>query len=99
MKDGFIKIACATPQLKVADCEYNTDRIIEMIKEACRLGVKIICFPELAVTGYTCGDLFLQDTLLSSAKKELVRIIERTAQLDIVSKVGVPLCACGKLYN
>ena len=99
MKDGFIKIACATPQLKVADCEYNTDRIIEMINEACSRGVKIICFPELAVTGYTCGDLFLQDTLLSSAKKELVKIIEQTAQLDIVSIVGVPLCACGKLYN
>ena len=63
MKDGFIKIACATPDVRVADCGYNADRIIEMITEAHDRGVKIVCFPELSVTGYTCGDLFLQDAL------------------------------------
>ncbi|MBR6873767.1 MAG: NAD(+) synthase, partial [Ruminococcus sp.] len=68
MKDGFIKIACATPELKVADCKFNADRIIELIKEAHGRGVKIVCFPELSVTGYTCGDLFLQEMLLTSAK-------------------------------
>ena len=99
MKDGFIKTACATPVLKVADCTYNADRIIELIGEAHSRGVKLICFPELSVTGYTCGDLFLQDVLLDSAKAELVRIIKETAQLDIVSIVGVPLTAFGKLYN
>ena len=58
MKDGFIKIACATPQLKVADCGYNTDRILALIRQAHERGVKIVCFPELCITGYTCGDLF-----------------------------------------
>lgn len=99
MKDGFIKIACATPDVKVADCQYNADRIIELITEAHSKGVKIICFPELSVTGYTCGDLFLQDALLSAAKKETARIIKETANLDIVSIVGIPLAICGKLYN
>jgi NAD+ synthase (glutamine-hydrolysing) len=99
MKNGFIKIACATPELKVADCKFNADKIIGLIKEAHGRGVKIVCFPELSVTGYTCGDLFLQETLLSSAKTELARIIEETANLDIVSIVGVPLAVCGKLYN
>ena len=99
MKDGFLKIACATPDLKVADCQLNADRIIEFITKAHSEGVKIICFPELSVTGYTCSDLFLQDTLLSSAKRELVRIIRETEKLDIVSLIGVPLAVCGKLYN
>ena len=99
MKDGFIKIASAAPDLKVADCVYNADRIIEQIREAADKGVRIVCFPELSVTGYTCGDLFLQETLLKAAKIELVRIIKETAQLDIVSIVGIPLAVCGKLYN
>ena len=99
MKDGFIKIACSTPELKVADCKYNADKIIGLIREAHDRGVKLVCFPELALTGYTCADLFLQDALLTSAKAELVRIIEDTAALDIVSIVGVPLAVRGKLYN
>ena len=99
MKDGFIKIACATPDVRIADCGYNADRIIEMITEAHNKGVKIVCFPELSITGYTCGDLFLQDALLSAAKSETARIIKETADLDIVSIVGVPLAVCGKLYN
>ncbi len=99
MKDGFIKIGCATPDLKVADCEYNADRIIEEIKEAYNKGVKIVCFPELSLTGYTCGDLFLQETLLVSAKHELVRIIKETEEFDIVSIIGIPFVVCGKLYN
>lgn len=99
MKDGFIKIACATPDLKVADCEYNTDRIIELVKEAEIKGVKLICFSELSITGYTCGDLFLQEAMLNSAKSELCRIIEETENTDIVSVIGVPLEHNGKLYN
>ena len=99
MKDGFIKVACATPKLKAADCVFNADRIIETAKQACSGGVKIVCFPELAVTGYTCGDLFLQDTLLTAAKRELARIVRETATFDIVSIVGAPLSAGGKLYN
>ena len=78
MKDGFIKISCATPDVRIADCGYNANRIIEMITEAHAKGVKIVCFPELSVTGYTCGDLFLQDALLSAAKSETARIIKET---------------------
>lgn len=99
MKDGFIKIACATPDVRVADCDYNTDRIISLIRKAEAKGVKIICFPELCITGYTCGDLFLQDTLLESAEKNLIRISEETANFDMVSIVGLPLSFHGKLYN
>lgn len=99
MKDGFIKIACATPELKVADCDYNADKIIELIKEAHEKGVKVICFPELSLTGYTCGDLFLQNALLESAKKNLIRIADETKELDIISIVGIPLQCIDKLYN
>ena len=60
MKHGFVKIACATPDLKVADCEYNADCIINMIKDAHEAGVMLCSFPELSITGYTCGDLFFQ---------------------------------------
>lgn len=99
MKDGFIKIACATPDLKVADCDYNTDKIIEMIKEAHSKGVKIVCFPELSITGYTCGDLFLQSALGNSAENNLLRIVSETADMEIVSIVGLPFAYMGKLYN
>lgn len=99
MKDGFIKISCATPNLKVADCDYNADIIIEMINDAHSKGVKIICFPELSLTGYTCGDLFLQSTLLNSVKTNLLRIAKQTSMLDIISIVGAPLRAENKLYN
>ena len=99
MKDGFIKIACATPEVKVADCRTNADRIIELIREAERRGVKIVCFPELCVTGYTCGDLFFQEALLRSARQELVRIVKETAELGLIAIVGLPLPVGGKLYN
>ena len=99
MKDGFVKVSCASPDVKVADCIYNADQIIAMISDAHKQNVKIICFPELSITGYTCGDLFLQDALLNAAKTELVRIIKETAVLDIVSIIGLPLAVYGKLYN
>ena len=99
MKDGFIKISCATPALKAADCRFNAERMIELIRKAYKKGVKIICFPELSITGYTCGDLFLQNALLDSAKDMLCTIIDETAAFDIVSIIGVPLVVRGKLYN
>ncbi len=99
MKDGFLKIACATPDVRVGDCDYNTDRILELIAQAHEQGVKIICFPELSITGYTCGDLFLQETLLRSAEENLTRIAKETKELKIVSIVGVPCCYRNKLYN
>ena len=81
MKDGFVKIACAVPELKVADCDYNTDKIIGLISEAYSKNVKIICFPELSITGYTCGDLFFQSSLLNSAEENMLRIAQSTADM------------------
>lgn len=99
MKDGFVKIACATPPLRVADCDYNTDKIIEMIKEANLKGVKVVCFPELSITGYTCGDLFFQSALLNSAEENLLKIVNETAHMEIISIVGLPFAYMGKIYN
>lgn len=99
MKDGFIKIACATPELRVADCEYNAEKIIDLIKESYSKKVNVVCFPELSVTGYTCGDLFMQSTLGRSAEKNLIKIADETAEMDIISIVGLPFSFMNKLYN
>ena len=99
MKDGFIKVAAATPKIKVADCEYNKSAIIEAVGKATNMGVKLLCLPELCITGYTCSDLFLQDTLIESAKSALVDIINETADLDITFAVGLPIRLKSKLYN
>ena len=99
MQQGFIKAAVATPKIKVADCEYNKHSILEMIKQAEKQEVKLLVLPELCLTGYTCGDLFLQDTLLAGAKKALSEIIAATKGLSMTVIVGVPLAHKGKLYN
>lgn len=99
MKDGFIKIACATPDIKVADTRHNANEIVRLIKDADSKEVKIICFPELCITGYTCGDLFLQDVLLKGALKAVEEIASATSDLDIVSIVGLPYQKNNKLYN
>ena len=74
--DGLIKVAAATPDIRVADCGYNAGQIVELCTQAAEQGVKVICFPELCVTGYTCGDLFLQDTLLRGAEAALEGILD-----------------------
>ena len=99
MKDGFIRVAAATPEIKVADCDYNADRIIELIKQAEKNSAAAIVFPELCITGYTCGDLFLQKTLLDGAKNALKKIIDQTKDCNIISIVGLPVELGGKLYN
>ncbi|GHU53892.1 NAD(+) synthase [Clostridia bacterium] len=99
MKDGFVKIACCTPEIKVADCDFNTNSIIHNVIIAHEHGAKIIAFPELCVTGYTCGDLFLQDCLLQNAKKSIEKILENTTNLDIISIVGCPFLFEHKLFN
>ena len=99
MKDGFLRAAAATPEIKVADCDYNADRIIELIKQAADNSASVVVFPELCITGYTCGDLFLQKVLLEGAEKALEKIIMQTAGCDIVALVGLPLEVGGKLYN
>jgi NAD+ synthase (glutamine-hydrolysing) len=99
VKDGFIRVAAATPVIRVADCGYNTDRIIDFIDEAQKQGIKLIAFPELCITGYTCGDLFLQDTLLRGALESVSRIAKYTKNLEPVVVVGFPYQVKGKLYN
>ncbi len=99
MKDGFIKIAAATPEIKVADVRFNADNIIKDIKSAAEQGVKLIVFPELCITGYTCGDLFGQRLLIESAYAQLERIKEETSALEIISVAGLPLIRDGKLIN
>lgn len=99
MRHGFVRVAAATPDIRVADVEFNTEKICEEIKKACENRAKILAFPELCVTGYTCGDLFTQDVLLRAARDGLLKIARYTADKDILVFVGVPLCVEGKLYN
>ena len=97
MKDGFIKVAAATPQIKVADWRYNSQRIIQCIDEAKAKGAALVTFPELCVTAYTCADLFLQTTLLAGAEAALGEIAQHTA--GIAAVVGCPVSVDGALYN
>ncbi len=99
MKDGFLRTACATPEIKVADCMGNAQKIISMAKEAAGNGASLIVFPELCITGYTCSDLFLQKALLDSAEEALGMILKKTAKLDAVILVGLPVRANSGLYN
>ncbi|MDR0817661.1 MAG: NAD(+) synthase, partial [Clostridiales Family XIII bacterium] len=99
MLDGFIRVAAVTPEIRVADCAFNVARIHEAARAAADKGAKIIVFPELSVTGYTCGDLFLQDTLLDAAKRSLAYLVSSSEGLDAVVIVGLPLIFGGKLYN
>lgn len=99
MKYGFVKVAAATPKIRVADCEFNASQIIAQIKEAESKESSLIVFPELCVTGYTCSDLFLQSTLLKAAKRAVKRIISETADLNIISIIGVPVALRQSLFN
>ena len=99
MKQGFIKVAAVTPNVKVADVEYNKQEILKSIDEAVSKGAKIVVFPELCVTGYTCGDLFAQDVLLKQAKVALNEIVTHTKNKDALIVVGLPYDVHGKLYN
>ena len=99
MQHGFIKVSAVTPKIKVADPEYNAGVCIEAIKAEAAKGAKIIVLPELVLTGYTCQDLFLQDTLIAEAKEQLCRVIVETADVDALVFIGLPMELCGKLYN
>ena len=99
MKDGFLKVAAVTPDIRVADVAYNTEQICRMIDETVGEGAKVVVFPELCVTGYTCGDLFTQDVLLREARSALLKIAEHTKEKDALIFVGVPLAVDGELYN
>ncbi|MEG2608928.1 MAG: nitrilase-related carbon-nitrogen hydrolase, partial [Lachnospiraceae bacterium] len=99
MKQGFVKVAAATPDIRVADVVYNTGEICKQIDLAVEQDAKIIVFPELCITGYTCGDLFTQDVLLRGVKEAISEIAKYTIGKDALIFVGAPLAVGGELYN
>jgi len=99
MKNGFIKVAAVTPALKVADCAYNVREMIALAKETAEKGASLIVFPELSLTGYTCGDLFLTRTLTDKACEALKLFIEETKEIDAVTVVGLPYILKGRIFN
>lgn len=99
MNYGFVKVAAAVPHVKVADCKFNVERIENLIAMAERKGVQIIIFPEMSITGYTCGDLFGQQLLLEEAEMGLMQLLNNTRQLDIISIVGMPIVVNSTVIN
>lgn len=99
MENGFIKTAVLTPKVRVADPKYNKEKICELMDLAAAEGAKVVVFPELCITGYTCGDLFFQELLLSEARKALLEIAAKTEDMDAIVFVGLPVEYRGKLYN
>ena len=99
MRDGFISVACGTPMLRLADCHYNAEQTFIMMRQAEKAGVKVLVLPELGLTGYTCGDLFYQDTLLRGAEEALSTVLAATRNLEVVTSVGLPVRYNNKLYN
>ena len=97
MKYGFIKVCAVTPEVKVADCKFNSDEIIKNIEKTKE--AKVVVFPELAVTGYTCGDLFFQETLIRDAEKAVLDIAKASKKRDSLIIVGAPVSVGHKLYN
>ena len=99
MEQGFIKVAAATPKIRVADPVYNAGVICESLREAYEKGAKVIVFPELCLTGYTCDDLFLQPLLLEEASRQLMTVAKATEDMDSLVLIGLPVERAGKLYN
>ena len=100
MKDGFVKVAAITPNVRVADVNHNVASIVEGVRNVCENeGAKLVVCPELCVTGYTCGDLFFQSTLVRAAEAGVAAIAEQTASLDALILVGAPVSVANKLYN
>ena len=96
---GFVRVAAAIPELRVADCAFNALKINELIVNAAAQNVEIICFPELCITAYTCADLFFQKQLLDDAEKALEKLVKETAELNILSIVGMPVRKNNQLFN
>ena len=99
MKHGFVKVAAVTPKMKVADTKYNGEILRAAMKETAENGAKIVVFPELCITGASCGDLFLQDTLLRGAQRELMQMVKESESYDALYFVGLPYVINGKIYN
>ncbi len=105
MRDGFIKVAAGTPKIRLADCRHNAEEIFSLMREAAEQGVRVLALPELCLTGYTCGDLFLRGTLLNGAEEGLSTVLEATKHLDLLTALGLPvrhgnkLCNCGAVIH
>ena len=99
MKYGYITVASAIPSVKVADADYNIKQIESLTAQAEGKGVEIIVFPELSVTGYTCQDLFAQQTLIEQAEMHILQLLDFSRKLDIICVVGTPVCIGSGLYN
>lgn len=99
MSQGFVRVAAAIPQVMVADCNYNRLQIEKLMNDAELKGVQLICFPELSLTGYTCGDLFHQQLLLKEAEHNLGLLLCHTEKLNLLAIIGMPVIDCGKVFN
>ena len=99
MKDGFVSVACGTPKLRLADCNYNAEQTFTLMRKAEKASAKVLVLPELGLTGYSCGDLFYQDTLLRASEEALSTVLAATRNLEVVTAVGMPLRVNNKLYN
>lgn len=99
MNYGFVKVAAAVPRVKIADCKFNSERLEGLITIAEGKGVQILTFPEMCITGYTCGDLFAQQLLLEQAEMALIQILNSTRQLDIISILGMPVVVNSTVIN
>jgi len=99
MFENFLRTAVAVPKIRIADCEYNALQIIDVVRRAADENVRLVCMPELCITAYTCGDLFLRSDLLANAKAALLQIVAQTADCDVIAVAGLPIIHCGKLFN
>ena len=99
MNYGYITVASAIPQVRVADVDYNVEQIERFVVDADKRGVEILVFPELSVTGYSCQDLFAQQALLDRVEKKIADLLEATERCDVISVVGAPVCIGGGVYN
>lgn len=99
MKHGFIKVAAITPEVRVADVAFNTEKTIEAIRQAAEMGAKLAVFPELGLTAYTCGDLFFQEGLICQAREAVCRVVKETAETGVLAVVGLPLGVGDMLCN
>ena len=99
MKHGFIKVAAAAPEIRVADPMFNADAVIRAMDEHARLGVKVLVFPELTLTGATCGDLFYQNTLLAGAAAALEKVVKASEGKDMLVFVGLPVAQGGVFFS
>ena len=99
MRDGFIKVAASTPEIRVADVDYNKELIAQGMDQAWKDGIQLLVYPELCLTGYTCGDLFWQEELLEKARRGLTELVMHSLGKKMLVFVGLPWEMDGKLYN